>query len=200
MLLGSTTRVVLAATLTTLPGIALAHTGTGDSHGLVHGMTHPIGGIDHVLAMVAVGLYAAHLGGRALWLVPTSFVGVMLLGGVLGISGVDLPHVETAIALSVVALGLVVSLRLGLPTLAAMALAGAFAVFHGLAHGAEMPQDASGLGYATGFALATALLHAAGIGFGLTIERAGDRLGPRIAQAGGGAIALAGIVLLTGVG
>lgn len=200
MLLGSTTRAVLAATLTTLPGIALAHTGTGDGHGLVHGLTHPIGGIDHVLAMVTVGLYAAHLGGRALWLVPASFVGAMLLGGALGIAGVTLPHVETAIALSVVVLGLAVSLRLGQPTLAAMVLVGAFAVFHGLAHGAEMPSDASGLGYATGFALATAVLHAAGVGLGLTIGRAGDRLGPRIAQAGGGAIALAGVALLAGLG
>ena len=200
MLLGSKTRVVLAATLTILPGVALAHTGTGDSHGLVQGMTHPVGGIDHVLAMVTVGLYAVHLGGRALWLVPASFVGVMLLGGALGIAGLALPHGETAIALSVVVLGLAASLRLGLPTLAAMALVGAFAVFHGLAHGAEMPPDASGLGYAAGFALATALLHAAGVGLGLTIGRAGNRLGPRIAQAGGGAIALAGVVLLAGVG
>ena len=112
---------------------------------------HPLGGLDHVLAMVAVGLYAALLGGRALWLVPGTFVAVMALGGALGMAGYALPYTEIGIALSVIVLGLAVALRISLPTLAAMALAGLFAIFHGHAHGAEMPQDLSGYEYAAGF-------------------------------------------------
>ena len=117
----------VAATLAVflaLTGSALAHPGHGDATGFAHGFMHPLGGLDHVLAMVAVGLFAAHLGGRALWLVPATFVAVMALGGALGMAGVGLPFVETGIAVSVVVLGLAVALRLSIPTLAAMALAG----------------------------------------------------------------------------
>jgi urease accessory protein len=189
------TRIAVAtAVLFSLTGPVLAHTGAGGTSGFTHGFMHPVGGLDHVLAMVAVGLYAALLGGRALWLVPATFVGVMAIGGAVGAAGVALPHVEAAIALSVIVLGLAIALRLGLPTLAAMALAGAFAIIHGHAHGAEMPHDASGQAYAAGFMLATALLHGAGIAAGL-LGRSGAVAG-RALQAGGGAIALAGVMIL----
>jgi len=185
-----------AAALLSLTAAASAHTGLGDAHGFVHGFMHPVGGLDHVLAMVAVGLYASLLGGRALWLVPASFVGVMAIGGALGIAGIGVPYVETGVALSIVVLGLAVALRLSLPTLAAMALVGVFAIFHGHAHGAEMPQDASGLSYAAGFMLATALLHAAGVATGLIAGRLTALGGARLTQAAGGAMALAGVVIL----
>lgn len=188
--------LALAALLT--PSLALAHTGVGDTHGFVHGFAHPLGGLDHMLAMVAVGLFAAHLGGRALWLVPASFVGVMALGGAVGMAGIEIPFVEAGIALSVIVLGAAVALQVALPTIAAMALVGFFAIFHGHAHGAELPQGASGLGYAAGFLIATALLHAAGISLGLAIGRLGAR-GLRTAQLGGTAMALAGAGILTGL-
>lgn len=188
----------LATTAAMLPTAAFAHVGVGDTHGFSHGFFHPVGGIDHVLAMVAVGLYAANLGGRSLWLVPAAFVGMMAVGGLLGITGVDLPFVEIGIGLSVVVLGLAVALQVYLPTLAAMALVGLFAIFHGHAHGAEIPEDAGGVGYAAGFMLATALLHGVGIALGLANGRLGQSGGKRIVQATGGAMALAGVGILSG--
>jgi urease accessory protein len=185
----------LAAAL--LPTAALAHTGVGDTGGFAHGFWHPVGGLDHVLAMVAVGAFAACLGGRALWIVPAAFVAMMAVGGFIGMEGIQLPFVETGIALSVVVLGLAVALRWKLPVAAASALVGLFAVFHGHAHGGEMPVDASGLTYATGFMLATALLHVAGIGLGLAVGQIGTR-SKLVLQAGGGAMALAGVALLGG--
>lgn len=176
---------------------AAAHVGSGEMHGFAYGFAHPIGGLDHMLAMVAVGLLAASLGGRAMWLVPAAFVLMMAAGGLLGMSQVALPYVELAIASSVIVLGLAVALRLPMPTMAAMALVGVFAVFHGHAHGAEMPADASGAGYAAGFLLATALLHAAGICLGLLIARIG-RAGANVTQAGGAALSLAGVALVGG--
>jgi len=187
-----------AAVLIAMTGAAAAHPGHADAGGFTHGFLHPLGGFDHVLAMVAVGLYAALLGGRALWLVPATFVAVMALGGALGAAGYALPSVEIGIALSVVVLGAVVALRVSLPTLAAMVLVGAFAVFHGHAHGAEMPQDLSGYEYAAGFLAATALLHGAGIALGLGMGKLSG-FGGRVAQAAGGAVALAGLALLAGV-
>lgn len=188
-----------AALLVAMSPAALAHPGHGDASGFTHGFLHPLGGLDHVLAMVAVGLFAAHLAGRASWLVPATFVAVMALGGALGMAGIGVPFVETGIALSVVVLGLAVALRMNVPALAAMALVGFFAVFHGYAHGAEMPADASGTGYAAGFLLATALLHGAGIALGLTIARLGELAGRRAVQVAGGAMALAGVAILVGV-
>lgn len=170
---------------------AFAHTGHGASS-FMQGFAHPLGGLDHVLAMVAVGLYAAMLGGSALWLIPTAFLSAMALGGVMGVMAYGLPYTEIGIALSVIVLGLAVALRLSLPTLAAMALAGLFAIFHGHAHGAEMPQTISGYEYAAGFLLATAALHGAGIALGIVLEKTRWR----VAQAAGAAMALTGIVLL----
>lgn len=186
----------IAAALLALTGAAAAHTGHGATSGFTHGFTHPVGGLDHVLAMVAVGLYAALLGGRALWLVPASFVGVMAIGGALGMAGINVPFAEVGIALSVIVLGLAVAFRIGLPTLGAMALVGFFAIFHGHAHGAEMPHDASGYTYAAGFMLATALLHGAGVALGLLFGKMGQLAGHRVVQAGGGAMALAGVAIL----
>jgi urease accessory protein len=179
-----------------LTSSALAHTGVGEASGFAHGFSHPLGGIDHVLAMVAVGLYAAMLGGRALWLVPAAFVSVMALGGGLGIAGYALPHAEIGIALSVIMLGLALAFRISIPALTAMALVGTFAIFHGHAHGSEMPQDLSGYEYAAGFLLATALLHCAGIGLGLAAAKFAERGGWRVAQAAGAAIAVTGVALL----
>jgi urease accessory protein len=179
------------------PTAALAHTGIGAAGGFAHGFWHPIGGLDHVLAMVAVGAFAVRLGGRAVWLVPAAFVAMMAVGGLVGMERIQLPFVETGIALSVVVLGLAVAFQWKLPMAAASALAGLFAIFHGHAHGSEMPVDASGFTYAAGFMLATASLHIAGIGLGLAVGRIGAR--SRLAlQAGGGAMALAGVALLSG--
>ncbi|WP_246519810.1 HupE/UreJ family protein [Ancylobacter lacus] len=189
----------LAALFALSPSLAFAHPGHGEAAGLVHGFLHPVSGIDHVLAMVAVGLFAAHLGGRALWAVPASFVVLMAAGGALGMAGLALPHVELGIAASVIALGAAVALRsVRWPLAAAMAMVGAFAVFHGFAHGAEMPESASGLAYGAGFMAATALLHAAGIAFGFAIERLAMERAPRLGQAVGALVAIAGVGLLAG--
>lgn len=172
-----------------------AASGTG---GLVHGFLHPLGGLDHLLAMVGVGLFASFLGGRALWLVPASFVVMMAVGGALGFAGIGLPFVELGIALSVVVIGGALALGLSLPLVAAMALAGLFAVFHGHAHGAEMPAAASGLAYGLGFLAATALLHGAGVALGLALDRFAGTASRRLARAGGAAVGLAGIAILAG--
>ena len=189
---------IAALAVALAPAIASAHTGIGATTGFLHGFWHPIGGIDHVLAMVAVGLFAAQLGGRALWAVPATFVAIMAAGGTLGMAGVALPAVEVGIALSVLVLGLVVLAGRRWPLGLAMALVAVFAVFHGHAHGSEMPVDASGLSYGLGFMLATALLHLAGIGLGIGLGRLAATEGGRLIQASGAAIALAGVVLLAG--
>jgi urease accessory protein len=170
---------------------ASAHTGIGAVHGFGAGLLHPISGLDHVLAMVAVGMLAATIGGRALWLVPASFVTAMVAGGVLGMSGVAVPGVEQGILASVVVLGATVAVAQRMPAALAMALAAGFAVFHGHAHGAEMPAAASGLSYGLGFVIATVLLHGAGIAAGLGAER----LSRTAVRVGGGAIAALGLVL-----
>ena len=186
--------IVTAAALALAPAAAWAHTGVGGSAGFAHGFVHPIGGLDHVLAMVAVGLFAAHLGGRALWAVPATFVAAMALGGVLGVAGVALPLVEVGIALSVVTLGLAVVAGRAWPVGLAMALVGVFAILHGHAHGAEMPAVASGVAYGLGFVLATALLHATGIGMALSAPSCSPV--SRLTRAAGMAICVAGLPLV----
>jgi urease accessory protein len=189
----------LLSALVLSPGVALAHTGVGATHGFAHGFLHPLGGLDHQLAMVLVGVFAWQLGGRARWLVPLTFVAVMAVGGALGIAGIPVPFVEVGIALSVVVLGAVVAFGVKAPLAAAMAVVGLFAVFHGHAHGAEMPADASGASYAAGFMLATALLHAAGLLLGWAVGFAGRVWGDRVFRLVGGFASLAGIALLVGV-
>jgi len=188
--------VGLSGLLALAPHQALAHTGVGETDGFLHGLMHPISGLDHVLAMVTVGLIAVQLGSRALWMVPASFVTMMAAGGVLGFYSIPIPSVEAGIALSVVVLGVVLAMQTSLPLTAAMRLVGLFAIFHGHAHGAEMPIEISAFGYGTGFLIATALLHSAGIGLGLSLARLSRIPARRICQVGGGGIALAGMVLL----
>jgi urease accessory protein len=180
-----------------VPSVASAHPGH-EGTGFVHGLIHPLGGLDHILAMVAVGLFAARLGGRALWLVPASFVTAMAVAGAVGMAGFALPHVEAGIALSILVLGAAIAFETTMPVAAAMALVAFFAVFHGYAHGAEMPETMSGLAYAGGFLAATATLHAAGIGLGLLLGRGSALVSRRILQIGGGAAALTGAALLAG--
>ena len=179
--------------LAALPGVAEAHTGHDAVFSFSSGFFHPFGGLDHVLAMIAVGLLAAQLGGRALWLVPGTFVTMMALAAAAGVVGVPLPGTEYGILLSIVAISLPVAFALGMPVPLAMLLVGVFAIFHGYAHGAELPAEAAAELYIAGFALATALIHAAGISFGLALGRlAMGRPALRIA---GGAIVLAGCFL-----
>ena len=189
----SLTRLIVALSL--IPTAALAHTGAGSASGFVHGFAHPVGGLDHILAMVTVGLFAWQLGGRALWLVPGAFVAAMAFGGWLGIAGIGLPHVEIGIALSIIVLGATVALGVKAPLAVAMGLAGLFAIFHGHAHGTEMPHDALGAAYAAGFLLATALLHLSGIALGFLIAQLG-RVPLRV---GGGLVSLAGVAILAGL-
>ena len=182
--------------LTLSPIAASAHVGVGDGHGFMNGFSHPLSGSDHILAMLAVGLFAAHLGGRALWLVPVTFVSIMALAGIAGAAGVKLPFVEFGIGMSVVVLSLAVAFQFNVPTIIAMAIVGFFAIFHGHAHGAEMPESASGFAYGVGFICGTALLHAAGIGLGLAAGHAGKVYGRRIVQIGGGTMAIGGVAIL----
>jgi urease accessory protein len=191
-------RALLAFALALIPTAALAHTGHEHTAGLLSGFMHPVGGLDHVLAMVAVGVFAFVLGGRALWLVPLSFVGMMAVGFLLGVGQIGLPFVELGIALSSVVLGAAAAWGKPMPVAAAMGLVGVFAVFHGHAHGAEMPADALGFEYAAGFMLATALLHLAGIAAAMGAARLVGKYGKPVAQVAGGLFALGGVGVLAG--
>ncbi len=182
---------VAAAALSLFPTLALAHAGVdGHTHGLAQGFVHPITGIDHVLAMVMVGVLAWRMGGGATWRVPAAFVAVMALGGILGSSGLALPGVEVVIALSILVLGVVVVLDARPPVAAAMALVAGFALFHGFAHGAEQPSGGSALAYAAGFLAATGMLHVAGIGLGAALGRIG------MVRAAGAVASVAGLLLV----
>lgn len=187
-----------AFALALVPGAALAHTGVGFEHDLAHGFLHPMGGIDHILAMVAVGVFAFVLGGRALYLVPLAFVGMMVVGFGLGLAQVNLPFVELGIALSSVVIGGAAALGRPMPVVAASALVGLFAVFHGVAHGAEMPVTAAGWQYALGFVAATALLHLVGIAAALGVSRLAGRFGRPLAQGVGAVFAVGGLGVLGG--
>lgn len=175
-----------------LPSFAYAHVSVGETSGFMHGLTHPLGGLDHVCAMLAVGIWAAQMGGRSVWAVPLTFVGVMALGGALPVLGITLHFVEQGIALSVLLLGVLIAAAIRLPLWLSGNIVGLFALWHGHAHGAEMPAAASGMTYALGFMLATALLHAAGIGFGLCMQRTARE---RLVNWAGAAIALCGVYL-----
>lgn len=175
-----------------LPSIALAHIGVGQTTGFMHGFGHPVAGADHVLAMVAVGIWAAQIGGRALWVIPCSFIGVMVFGGVLGYIGVSVPFVEEGILVSILVLGVLIAGTFKFPLIYSSFLVGIFAIFHGHAHGSEMPASISAASYAVGFALATAILHIGGIGLGTFIQKTTLQAVSRVV---GGAIALCGIYL-----
>jgi urease accessory protein len=189
----------LIPTLTALMLIsspALAHVGVGSTASFSAGVAHPLSGLDHMAVMIAVGLWAALKGGRALWMWPAAFVGVMLLGGALGMTHVPVPLVEPGILASVVALGLLVALAVDLPVWLGAVIIGAFALLHGHAHGSEVAETVSGAQYMAGLALSTATLHLVGIGFALTMQRAHWSPGIRIA---GAACVLIGAGLMTGV-
>lgn len=177
-------------------GVAMAHQGVGIAGGFGAGFMHPILGWDHVAAMVAVGLWGAFLGNPAIWILPVVFPMVMVVGGSLGVAGVALPAVETGIATSAVILGLMVALAARPPLWVAALIVGAFAIFHGHAHGTELPATASPLAYSLGFVVATGLLHLCGIAFGLLVRWPAGQVAVR---AGGGLIALAGVGFLTGM-
>ncbi|MBE0627881.1 MAG: HupE/UreJ family protein [Burkholderiales bacterium] len=185
--------VWLTAAFLALP--AWAHEQQGQAAGFVSGLQHPLSGLDHVLAMVAVGLWGAQLGAPAIWLLPVTFPLVMACGGFLGLVGVPLPGVEIAIAASAMLLGAMVAAQLRPPLwLAAVAVA-FFAVFHGHAHGTELPSGQSGLLYSVGFVAATGCLHATGIAIGLIHRWPQGRIALRAA---GAAVAAAGVVFLWG--
>lgn len=175
-----------------LPSLAHAHVGMDHTQGFIHGFVHPLTGIDHIAAMVAVGLWAVQRGGRAIWFVPLTFVGVMSLSGFLGVLEIPVPVIETGIAASVFMLGVFLAAAVRLPMVASALIVGLFAVFHGYAHGAEMPETVSGLAYGIGFVMATVLLHCCGIGMGLM---AGLLDRPRLVRCAGGATAALGVYL-----
>src|SRR5262245_59617447 len=184
----------LAAALIVLPTIAVAHPGAGEAHDLVHGFAHPFSGLDHLIAMLAVGVFAAQLGGRALWLVPGTFIAVMAAAGIAGVMGIAIPYVETGVALSVLALGAAIAFAIRVPVALAMAGEGLFWILPWYVTGPEMPPGTSGVFFGLGFVAATAILHAIGIAFGVLIGQAAA--GRQIARFAGAAAVVVGAVLL----
>lgn len=184
--------VIGTIVVTVLASPAMAHTGAGATHSFLAGLGHPVGGLDHLAAMVAVGLWAAVAGGSRMWVWPASFVAAMLVGGALGYSGQPLPVIEPAIAASVVVLGILIALAVKAPVWAGAALIAVFALAHGYAHGLEAG-EAGVAAYAAGFSLATAGLHAVGLAIGWIGERFAGLASTRLA---GLATAAAGVVLL----
>ena len=184
----------LAALMMALTSVtpALAHAGLEHATSFSPGFLHPLTGPDHVLAMVAVGLWAGVNGGRALWAWPVAFVSLMLVGGAFGMMGITLPMAEPGILASVIVLGLLVLTAAHVPVAVGAQLVGAFAILHGYAHAAELPTQAAGISYSAGFALATALLHAAGLGIAVLSAREGSRV---LVHAAGGVVAACGIAL-----
>jgi urease accessory protein len=172
---------------------AHAHSEGGEVGGFVSGFTHPLFGADHIVAMVAVGLWGAFLGAPAVWLLPVIFPAVMAFGGALGVMGVPLPAIETGIAVSGIVLGLMVLLKSRPPLWIASVLVGIFAIFHGYAHGAELPASANPLTYSIGFVIATGLLHLSGIALGMLTR---FPWGVVMVRACGGAIACVGLGFL----
>ena len=189
-------RALTAASFLVISAVpAFAHLNPAEHGSFAAGFSHPLFGADHILAMVAVGLWAALLGGKALWQVPAAFVGTMALGFILALGGITLPFVEPVILASVVVIGLLAAVALSVPTSAAMLMVGFFALFHGYAHGGEMG-SATAFAYGSGFAIATALLHIVGIGIGLGVGRLfGGSLGTTVTRAAGALTAIAGVWL-----
>ncbi len=194
----TTTQRILAAVTTAgligLAGAAQAHTGGAGGAGFEQGFAHPFGGLDHLAAMVTVGLWAAQRGGRALWAVPLSFMGMMLVGGLLGLESVALPSVELGIAASLVVLGSLVALAVRPSPVLGAAIVGVFAVFHGHAHGAEIPDAAAPALYAAGFVGATGLLHLLGIAAFRSVAAA--KIGGALVRLTGAAVAACGVAML----
>lgn len=188
--------LAIAAVLIAYASAVSAHEAAGISGGFISGFLHPVLGWDHVVAMVAVGLWGAFLGSPAIWILPVVFPLVMAFGGALGVIGVPVPAVETGIAASAVVLGAMVAFAVRPPIWIAAVIVGAFAIFHGHAHGTELPGAANPLAYSVGFVISTGLLHLSGIAFGLLVRWPAGKLA---VQASGGLIALAGVGFLTGI-
>lgn len=186
-------RLALAAALSLIAAPAFAHVGIGTTSSFAAGVGHPLGGLDHITVMIAVGLWAALKGGRALWVWPAAFVGIMLVGGLVGMLQIPLPFAEPAILASVVALGLFVALAIDLPVWLGAVIVSAFAIFHGYAHGTEVPETEAGLLYMAGFAISTAALHGVGIAAALALGRVGLRPLVRLA---GAACVVAGVAMI----
>ena len=176
--------------------IAQAHEGGGIAGGFVSGFVHPILGWDHVAAMVAVGLWGAFLGNPAIWVLPVVFPLVMAFGGALGVMGIAIPSIETGIAVSAIVLGAMVAFAVRPPLWVAAVLVGVFAIFHGHAHGTELPGAANPLAYSAGFVISTGMLHLSGIAFGLLVRWPAGRVAVRTC---GVIISLAGVGFLTGL-
>ena len=190
---GIRARLAAAFALACWPLLGWAHTDSGRADGLLAGLLHPVSGLDHVLAMVAVGLWGAQLGAPAIWLLPLTFPLVMAFGGMLGLMGVPLPGAEVGIALSALMLGLAIVTAWRPALWAAAAVVGFFAIFHGHAHGTELPAGASGLAYSLGFVAATGALHACGIGIGVVQRWSAGQL---VLRATGAGVAAAGAAFL----
>jgi urease accessory protein len=177
-----------------VPELAYAHPGVAG--GGLHGMLHPFTGLDHLCAMIAVGIWAAQTGGRTTWILPATFVFIMAAGGMLGLSGVSLSFFEGGIVASLLILGVLIAAAIRLPLLGSMALVGGFALFHGYAHGVEMPRNASGFNYALGFMFSTIVLHLTGIVLAFSLEKTGHKSYIKLAgvtiAALGGALCFAG--------
>lgn len=173
-----------------------AHTGEETANGFLAGVLHPLTGFDHLLAMVAVGIWGATLGRPLIWALPVAFPMLMVVGGMLGITGVALPFIESGIAVSVVVLGLAIAVAWRAPIAIAIAIVAAFGVFHGYAHGAELPNAVSPAAYVAGFVLCTGALHLAGIAIG-TLQRLPN--GRQALRASGGLIAAAGLWIFAGM-
>jgi urease accessory protein len=189
-----TRRLVIILTTFLLYAEAVqAHINKGEAVGFLSGLKHPISGLDHVVAMIAVGLWGAQLGAPAIWVLPVAFPMVMAFGGMLGLLGVPLPGIEIGIAASAILLGAAVMMELRPPIGFAAALVGFFAIFHGYAHGSELPPGQSGLLYSIGFVMATGCLHAVGIFIGLVHRWS---WGQRALRMAGAAIALAGVFFM----
>ena len=186
-------RWLLFATGLVIAGRVFGHEQQGQAAGFITGLLHPVSGLDHVLAMVAVGLWGAQLGAPAIWLLPVTFPLMMAFGGFLGLVGVPLPGVEIGIATSAILLGAMIALQARPPLAVAALLVAFFAVFHGHAHGTELPPGQSGLMYSVGFVVATGLLHAVGISIGL-IHRWGS--GRLLLRGAGVVVTLAGVFFL----
>jgi urease accessory protein len=189
----SVTLVLLAVALSPP---AFAHTGQLTAGGFLSGFSHPIRGWDHVAAMVAVGIWGAYLGPPSIWTLPIVFPTVMAVGGAMGVAGLPVPPVEVMVALSGVVLGLMIVFAVRLPTVAAAVIVGIFAIFHGYAHGQELPKAANPAIFAMGFVLGTGVLHATGICFSLLRQ---VRYGEVIVRSIGGGICLTGVGFLTGI-
>jgi len=183
----------VALALVLSPVAAFAHQEAGQAAGLLAGLSHPLSGLDHVLAMIAVGLWGAVLGPPAIWVLPVAFPMVMAFGGLMGLLGFPLPGVEIGIAVSAVVLGALVLAEVRPPLWLAALIVAFFAIFHGHAHGRELPQGTSALLYSLGFVVATGLLHAFGILLGVAHRWAAGR---RLVQLAGGGVALAGLFFL----